>query len=107
MIVVGLVVSVPTGTGSATNDPPPSTSILIPSTGPTLSGPTHLDASATNATGGYMFEPVPDLCLANDFAYVHADEDRWCFRHLAQRVEGRFRQPGAFLRIEQPEGVLD
>ena len=54
-----------------------------------------------------LYEPAPDLCLANDLAYVHTDEDRRRFRHLAQRLEGRFCQPGVFLGIEQPEGMLD
>jgi hypothetical protein len=74
--VVALVVSIPTGTGSATNDPPPSTSILIPSNGANLSGSTYLDASATNATsvefvlfgGTYGFSP-PVVCTATPTIY--------------------------------------
>ena len=54
-----------------------------------------------------LLEPALDLCLADDLAHVHTDEDRRCFRHLAKRVEGRFCQPGVFLGIEQPEGMLD
>ena len=53
------------------------------------------------------WESAPDLRLADDLADVHADEDRGCFWHLAQRVEGRFGGPGVFLGIEQPEGMLD
>ena len=76
VIVVGLVVSIPTATGSATNDPPLSTSILIPSNGATLSGSTYLDASATNATsvefvlfgGIYGFSP-PVVCTATPTLY--------------------------------------
>jgi hypothetical protein len=76
VIVVGLVVSIPTATGSATNDPPLSTSILIPSNGATLSGSTYLDASATNATsvefvlfgGAYGFSP-PVVCMATPTLY--------------------------------------
>jgi hypothetical protein len=69
VIVVGLVVSIPTGAGSTTNGPPPSTSILIPSNGATLSGSTYLDASATNATsvefrlfGGVYGFSAPVVC---------------------------------------------
>ena len=49
------------------NNPLPTTSILIPSTGATLSGSTYLDASASNATavkfllfgGSYGYPPPP------------------------------------------------
>ena len=71
VIVVGLFVSIPTGVGSATNEPPPSTSILIPSNGAALSGSTYLDASASNATsvefrlfGGIYGYNAPVLCTA-------------------------------------------
>jgi hypothetical protein len=76
VIVVGLVVSIPVGAGSATNVPSPSTSILVPSNGATLSGSTYLDASATNATsvefvlfgGIYGFSP-PVVCTATPTLY--------------------------------------
>ena len=70
VIVVGLV-SIPMGAGSATNQPPPSTSILIPSNSATLSGSTYLDASGRTlpasssgssvASTGYS---APVLCTA-------------------------------------------
>jgi hypothetical protein len=37
------------------NNPPPTTSIVLPSTGATLSGSTYLDATATNATSVQFF----------------------------------------------------
>lgn len=76
VIVVGLVLSIPPGIGSATNHPPPSTSVLVPSNGATLSGSTYLDASATNATnvafllfGGIYGEAVQLLCTATPTVY--------------------------------------
>jgi hypothetical protein len=51
--------------------PPPTTSVLIPSNGATLSGSTYLDASASNATsvefrlfGGIYGYAAPVLCTA-------------------------------------------
>ena len=38
------------GVSITVNNPPPTTSVLIPSSGATLSGSTTLDASASNAT---------------------------------------------------------
>jgi len=76
VIVVGLVVSIPAGIGSATNHPPPSTSVLVPSQGATLSGSTYLDASATNATnvtfrlfGGVYGFAAPVVCTATPTLY--------------------------------------
>ena len=53
------------------NPPPPTTSVLIPSNGATLSGSTTLDASASNATsvefrlfGGVYGYNAPVLCTA-------------------------------------------
>jgi hypothetical protein len=53
------------------NNPPPTTSVLIPSNGATLSGSTALDASASNATsvefrlfGGSYGYNAPVLCTA-------------------------------------------
>ena len=53
------------------NQPPPTTSVLIPSNGATLSGSTTLDASASNATsvefrlfGGVYGYNAPVLCTA-------------------------------------------
>jgi hypothetical protein len=57
-------------------NPPPSTSILIPSNGATLSGSTVLDASASNATsvefrlfGGIYGYAAPLLCTATQTIY--------------------------------------
>ncbi len=53
------------------NNPPPSTTVLVPSNGTTLSGSTYLDASASNATGvafllfgGSYGYDAPVLCTA-------------------------------------------
>jgi len=61
---------------TAGSNPPPITSILIPSNGATLSGSTYLDASASNATsdefllfgGTYGFD-APVLCTATATIY--------------------------------------
>src|ERR1017187_6393583 len=45
---VGTVAS--SGVSITIKNPPPTTSVLIPSNGATLSGSTYLDASASNAT---------------------------------------------------------
>jgi hypothetical protein len=57
-------------------NPPPTTSILIPSSGTTLSGSTYLDASASNATavnfqliGGSFGYSAQMLCTATKTAY--------------------------------------
>ena len=63
------------------NNPLPTTSILIPSTGATLSGSTYLDASASNATavnfllfgGSYGYAAPGDL-------YGHSDAVRMVVR---------------------------
>jgi Bacterial Ig domain/Pentapeptide repeats (8 copies) len=58
------------------NNPLPTTSILIPSTGATLSGSTYLDASASNATavkfllfGGSYGYAAPVICTATATLY--------------------------------------
>ena len=58
------------------SNPPPTTSVLIPSNGATLSGSTLLDASATNATsvefrlfGGSYGLNAPVLCTATPTYY--------------------------------------
>lgn len=69
--VVGLVTEAP-----ATAMTPPTTNVLIPSSGATLSGSTYLDASASNATsvefllfgGSYGFS-APVLCTATPTLY--------------------------------------
>jgi len=66
VMVVGLVAEVP-----ATAMTPPTTNVLIPTSGATLSGSTYLDASALNATsvefllfgGSYGFS-APVICTA-------------------------------------------
>ena len=68
------------GRGSATTNAatldPPTTSVLIPSNGTTLSGSTYLDASASNATsvkfllfGGIYGYNAPVLCTAISTEY--------------------------------------
>jgi hypothetical protein len=68
------------GSGSATTNAatldPPTTSVLIPSNGATLSGSTYLDASASNATsvefrlfGGSYGYNAPVLCTATATEY--------------------------------------
>ena len=57
------------GVSITVNNPPPTTSVLIPSNGATLSGSTTLDASASNATsvefrlfgGSYGYNGPGDL----------------------------------------------
>ena len=64
------------GVSITVNNPPPTTSVLIPSNGATLSGSTYLDASASNATsvefrlfgGTYGFN-APVLCTATPTLY--------------------------------------
>jgi streptogramin lyase len=58
------------------SNPPPSTSVLIPSNGATLSGSTYLDASASNATsvefrlfGGIYGYNAPVICTATPTIY--------------------------------------
>jgi hypothetical protein len=58
------------------SNPTPTTSILVPSNGATLSGSTYLDASATNATsvefllfGGTYGYNAPVVCTATESAY--------------------------------------
>ncbi len=58
------------------NVPPPTTSVLVPSNGATLSGSTTLDASASNATsvefrlfGGSYGYNAPVLCTATQTYY--------------------------------------
>ena len=58
------------------NAPAPATSVLIPSSGATLSGSTYLDASASNATsvqfllfGGTYGYSAPVVCTATATAY--------------------------------------
>ncbi len=59
------------GVNMKVNNPPPTTSVLIPSSGSTLSGSTYLDASASNATsvqfllfGGTYGYAAPVVCTA-------------------------------------------
>ena len=59
------------GVSITVNNSPPTTSVLIPSTGATLSGSTYLDASASNATsvefrlfGGVYGYRAPVICTA-------------------------------------------
>ena len=59
------------GVGITVDNPLPTTSVLVPSTGATLSGSTTLDASASNATsvkfllfGGSYGYSAPVLCTA-------------------------------------------
>ena len=54
-----------------------------------------------------LFEPAPDLRLANDLADIHANEVSRGVRHVPQHVEVRFCRLGVFLGIEEPKGVLD
>jgi hypothetical protein len=62
--------------GSAVTPLPPTTSVVIPSNGATLSGSTYLDASASNATsvkfllfGGTYGYAAPVVCTATPTAY--------------------------------------
>ena len=62
--------------GSAVTPLPPTTSVVIPSKGATLSGTTYLDASASNATsvnfllfGGTYGYAAPVVCTATQTAY--------------------------------------
>jgi virginiamycin B lyase len=64
------------GVSITVNNPPPTTSVLIPSNGATLSGSTTLDASASNATtvefrlfGGVYGYNAPVLCTATATIY--------------------------------------
>jgi Bacterial Ig domain/Fibronectin type III domain len=59
------------GVNMKVSNPPPTTSVLIPSSGSTLSGSTYLDASASNATtvqfllfGGTYGYSAPVVCTA-------------------------------------------
>ena len=63
--------SLSSGTNITVNNQLPTTSVLVPSNGATLSGPTTLDASASNATsvefrlfGGSYGYNAPVLCTA-------------------------------------------
>jgi hypothetical protein len=80
LVSLGLVVSslvVPWVASSATgSNPPPTTSVVIPANGATLSGSTLLDASATNATsvkfqlfGGIYGFYGPIICTATPTYY--------------------------------------
>ena len=80
MVSIGLAVSslvVPWVASSASGaNPPPTTSVVIPSNGATLSGSTFLDASATNATsvefqlfGGIYGFYGPIICTATPTYY--------------------------------------
>jgi hypothetical protein len=40
------------------------------------------------------------LGVPDDFADVHAEESRWCVRHVAELVEGRLGLPGVLLCME-------
>ena len=58
------------------NNPPPTTSVGVPSNGATLSGSTYLDASASNATsvefrlfGGIYGYAAPVICTATPTIY--------------------------------------
>jgi hypothetical protein len=64
------------GVNVKVDNPPPTTSVLIPSGGSTVSGSTYLDASASNATsvqfllfGGTYGYAAPVVCAAAATAY--------------------------------------
>ena len=64
------------GVSITVNNPLPTTSVLIPSNGTTLSGGTYLDASASNATsvefrlfGGVYGYNAPVICTATPTIY--------------------------------------
>ena len=66
----------PAGLPAPPLPPPPTTSVLIPSNGVTLSGSTYLDASASNATsvefrlfGGIYGYNAPMICTATQTTY--------------------------------------
>ena len=47
------------------------------------------------------------LRTSDNLANIDADERGWRIGHVAELVEGRRCGPGVFLRVKEPEGMLD
>src|SRR5712664_2008217 len=45
--------------------------------------------------------------MPDNLTDIDADERRWRIGHVAELVEGCLRCPGVFLRVEEPEGMLN
>jgi hypothetical protein len=51
--------------------------------------------------------PTAVLGVPDNLTNIDADERRWRIGHVAELAEGPLRCSSVFLRVEEPEGMLD